>query len=535
MRLLSNLETASSKLIQIILLLGQPELDRQARLPDELRQLRQRISVRWQLGPLSRKETAAYVAHRLRIAAGAPRDLFSPGALRAIHRRSGGVPRLVNILCDRALLAGFGEGEARVSRQRVLAAAREIPDARSPVMRTVLARWARIAAGVVLFVAAAASGGWWAARSDLELPPLAQIAGALGLAREIPVATVAPNLEAEGVVAGRRTEAPRPEVESVDALLEASTDVEGRNAAPSPDIDPFEPTSEPTSNSSRVPEVLAGAPLAASPLPIEGIDATTGGSEAAEAGVTAKAPDLSASLVQISIDREADAPTGLLGRLVAGRDEDEVLTEAMAGLLGAFGLASDQMAREGASGPRSQLEAYGLTVLSLRSADWVDLRSLNHPALLQLTTEFGEARWVAVLGLDREVAHCIGVTENATIRVPLAALRDAWPGRALVVWRDFEVTPGLLELGESGEAVTWLQTALADLGYYKGDRSGYYDELTRDGVVAFQLVRRLEPDGTVGPRTKMALYDLLERYEVPRLSERPLSARTAMGEVGEPG
>ena len=126
-RLLSNLETASQKLIQI-LLLGQPELDRKLDSP-ELRQLRQRISVRWGLNPLTAKETREYVRHRVRVAAGAERDLFSAGALRAIYKRTQGVPRLVNVLCDRVLLAGYVARAPQISAAIVKQAAREIPDA----------------------------------------------------------------------------------------------------------------------------------------------------------------------------------------------------------------------------------------------------------------------------------------------------------------------------------------------------------------------------------------------------------------------
>ena len=107
-RLLSNLETSTSKLIQI-LLFGQPELDDKLD-SNELRQLRQRISVRWSLGSLSAAETREYVRHRLRIAAESDPDIFSSRALSEVHRRARGIPRLVNLLCDRALLAGYAAG-----------------------------------------------------------------------------------------------------------------------------------------------------------------------------------------------------------------------------------------------------------------------------------------------------------------------------------------------------------------------------------------------------------------------------------------
>jgi len=123
-RLLSNLETSTSKLLQI-LLFGQPELD--AKLDSrELRQLRQRIGVRWGLQALNRAETREYVRHRLRMASGAQAELFSEAALREVHRRSGGVPRLVNLICDRSLLAGYAAGVNPVGSGIVAGAAREI-------------------------------------------------------------------------------------------------------------------------------------------------------------------------------------------------------------------------------------------------------------------------------------------------------------------------------------------------------------------------------------------------------------------------
>ena len=128
LRLLSNLETSTEKLLQI-LLFGQPELD--ALLDsNELRQLRQRIGVRWRLDPLTTPEARDYVRHRLRVAAGNEADLFTPSALRELRRRSRGVPRLMNLLADRALLAGYADGAERVERAHVGRAAREILRAR---------------------------------------------------------------------------------------------------------------------------------------------------------------------------------------------------------------------------------------------------------------------------------------------------------------------------------------------------------------------------------------------------------------------
>jgi len=116
-RMLSNLETARGKLIQI-LLVGQPELGEKLGRP-ELRQLRQRISLVAELKPLSYEDTVRYIAHRLEVAGREDGGLFSRRALKVIYRASGGIPRLVNVICDKALVLGYGAG-AHVIRGRII-------------------------------------------------------------------------------------------------------------------------------------------------------------------------------------------------------------------------------------------------------------------------------------------------------------------------------------------------------------------------------------------------------------------------------
>jgi general secretion pathway protein A len=122
-RLLTNLETNTQKLLQIILI-GQPEL-RDLLAGHDLRQLAQRITGRYHLSPLTRDETAAYVRHRLRVA-GSTSDIFSPAALAEIYRLSRGVPRVINVICDRALLGCYTMDRHRVTAPLVREAASEV-------------------------------------------------------------------------------------------------------------------------------------------------------------------------------------------------------------------------------------------------------------------------------------------------------------------------------------------------------------------------------------------------------------------------
>ncbi len=122
-RLLTNLETNQRKLLQIIML-GQPELKDLLSRP-ELRQLSQRITARYHLRPLSRREVAAYVEHRLAIA-GAHTKLFPAIILGKLFLLSGGIPRLINLICDRALLGAYVQGKEGVDKRTLVKAAHEV-------------------------------------------------------------------------------------------------------------------------------------------------------------------------------------------------------------------------------------------------------------------------------------------------------------------------------------------------------------------------------------------------------------------------
>ena len=159
-RILSNLETDKEKLLQIILV-GQLNLQTLLRSP-ELRQLDQRVSIRYELKPLDAETVAAYVAHRLTIAGGSASVAFTAKALGLVHRISGGIPRLINLLCDRALLAGFSLKANRITPDMVQHAATSL-DLQPAILRPFewLKRRASLAsaAAVVLLAAVLAVGG----------------------------------------------------------------------------------------------------------------------------------------------------------------------------------------------------------------------------------------------------------------------------------------------------------------------------------------------------------------------------------------
>jgi general secretion pathway protein A len=172
LRLLSNLETATEKLLRLVLV-GQPQL-RTLLMDPSIAQLNQRITLRWHMGPLTYRETVAYVRHRLGVAsAGRVTQLFSTPALRLLHALSGGIPRLVNMIAHRAMLAAFVVRRPRITRRSVLRAYKEIKNVPLPGSTSTVRRAAWASAGAALGVGLVTLGAPRLARQAPVRPPAA--------------------------------------------------------------------------------------------------------------------------------------------------------------------------------------------------------------------------------------------------------------------------------------------------------------------------------------------------------------------------
>jgi general secretion pathway protein A len=172
LRMLSNLETDRDKLIQIILV-GQLELEERLKY-DELKQLAQRISIRYRLTPLTREETGAYVRHRLEVAGDGSSIKFMPRVLSRIHDLSKGIPRRINLICERALMAAYVDDEMKVSRKHLVRAIRSIEGEGDRISTVPVWLWPAIGCVVLIFATA-----WFAyqykpkmaLQSDITQPP----------------------------------------------------------------------------------------------------------------------------------------------------------------------------------------------------------------------------------------------------------------------------------------------------------------------------------------------------------------------------
>ncbi|MBS0376018.1 MAG: AAA family ATPase [Proteobacteria bacterium] len=216
-RLLTNLETATQKLLQIILV-GQPEL-REVLARNDLRQLAQRITGRYHLDPLSRPETAAYVRHRLKVA-GASGEIFTAGALAELHRLARGVPRLVNVIADRALLGAYTREEPRVTAPLVRHAASEVQG------RPVAAAWLPWAAGGAVALGLALLAFSLTVALGRHARPATAAGAAVATAPAAPPAAATP-----AATPAPATPPPAPAVPSVAEFLGAHAADTGTDAA----------------------------------------------------------------------------------------------------------------------------------------------------------------------------------------------------------------------------------------------------------------------------------------------------------------
>ena len=444
-RLLTNLETHKEKLLRIMLI-GQPELVDLLSRPD-LRQLASRITARYHLMPLSEVETAEYIRHRLRVA-GTTEELFPAPAIHEIHKATRGVPRLINILCDRALLGAYSQGLRRVQPETVRRAAGEsIGAVSAPIAST--ERWSL------------RKPGW------LQLPQsrLRWIeVGLTGVAVIISIALVYQTFFADRSAAPATTLSAHSEDTAAPAPEPSQPAAETRSAAP-------KASAKNTKNAAKPAAAPNNTTSAVKPT-----DAVPG-----TAGVAGAPPgaDLTTLL------QSSQSLPVVMSRLIRLWDRDTVLP------------SGSNVCRELS---QRKLECFK------GNGEWADLRTLNRPALLSLTTGRGEQQHVLLRGLTANFASI--ETGRGAISVPLDQIDALWTGEFLLLWHR-EISDNYLAQGSRGASVIWLRTRLAELDGSTPPTpvSDRFDADLAQQLKKFQSTHELEADGVLGIRTLIALGD----------------------------
>jgi len=513
-RLLTNLETTKHKLLQIFLI-GQPELRAMLASPD-LRQLNQRITARFHLKPLNASETAAYIDHRVTVA-GVDRPLFTGAALRRIHRYAGGVPRLINLLCDRSLLGAAVSRRMQVTPAIVTQAAREVNGSDDGALP---GRGAGLAVGLSLLLAIL-SGVW---------------IGGTGIVQTLPDRLAAWSGDRSEAVAVRDAlpafAKPEPDERAKPRTDHSSSEIHQLKAAGESPIDPMMADQSGERMSDDAPKLSDRADLEDQqqlaqqderavrsvmpdtdfgPVADAGSRETPAGSaslqESSGAGIPPRSPRISMVRVAPSVETlDAD----YLSREILA--DNAVVDE----LLRLWGVVTDVVV----SGLDCRaVAAFGLDC-ERGNGRWNELRRFDRPAALRITLADGRTGQVIISGIDDE--HATLDHGGRLLRVPIALLDERWSGDYLMLWRPPQPGARVIGRGSGGDVLAWLRQRLASLP--DSDLSpepARYDVEMINAIKRFQAEQGLSVDGVAGPRTLILLSNVLSAADVPRLSQSP--------------
>jgi len=488
LRLLSNLETTFDKLLQIILV-GQPELGDKLD-SHELRQLGQRITLSCHLTPLTFRETREYIRHRIRIASHKPGVNFSRSAFYTIYKYANGIPRLINIVCDRALLTGFSLEKKKINKHLVRSAIKELSGRRGHKsgamwqdkrVVTFLVVLCLVLFGVIFFP-----------------PRTSDMADMFGIL----------NKDRESVTSPVRTQPvlqdPSPllvaEINSIPALQRTDE----KNEPPSP--------GSPSVVSDPAPVPLTSAVQSSAP-DIEKTPIRNTQEPAVESTLTLR------ELLN-SLDRKTSrslAVTSVLDRWQAGLNPKQFLIDVDSDTL-----FFNQAAKQG-----------GLNVSQVDAT--LDLiKALNLPVLLKLTLpEDPSPKYAAVRRITDD--HVVLIVGRHTKAMTYDELPVYWTGGTHVVWKNFFNYAGTIPLNAPNDSILTLKIHLREIGFDTIDISSDYDEDTLFTIMTIQKKHGLPVDGIVGPLTKIALYNEMETLSIPRIvTASPVVQKTEENSSDEP-
>ncbi|MCE0557420.1 MULTISPECIES: ExeA family protein [unclassified Motilimonas] len=454
LRLLTNLETDRKKLLQIILI-GQPELQ-QLLKKDELRQLAQRITARYHLLPLNMIEVCNYIRHRLQVA-GCQLPIFSKSSLKEIHRQSGGVPRLINLICDRALLAAFANSDHTITPLLIKSVANEVRG--DGAVESLNARpfiYGAIALSAVLL-------------GVLTLP---YMSGPANVSED----------ELLAVVTGEISPAPEL-IENVDDVV-AQALAQGQLNAQETEQEEEQETeldgdAEPTQIVATVNNTISMA------------SETVASKKPAKAGVDQTPNDL-------KIQRR-------LEKVVVDSREPEA---AMQNLYKVWGY---EVPLQQATCERAR--AAGLHCLNSNGSIRT-LKEMNHPAVVKMYDKRNDVYFATLIARDEKGFELLINTRR--VKVSESWFNAHWSGAYTLFWQAPTGYEKAIGFGARGAAVQWLDDSLASVLGHSMRNAREFDYELQDRVMRFQDQHHLEADGIAGVQTILRL-NLAVNNTMPKL------------------
>jgi len=488
-RLLTNLETAHKKLLQIILV-GQPELNHTLAQP-EMRQTAQRITARYHLEPLGLVETRGYIEHRLKVA-GLDTRIFTNRAVKTVHKAARGIPRLINSICDRALLAAYVEGKKTIDRKLTKRASEEVlgTGVINGGQASAKSVWGSLTLVIVL-VTALLIGAFDPYQWGLH-DKMARILAPLSPPEKLTPKKVAPEPAPEPAPAPEPVPepapepVPEPEPEPVPA------------PEPVPEPEP-EIKAEPIITPDTMPEAIMpdGSP------PPPGLDLAVDDAEGPRVtGMTDGGAPLFEADEKIDISK---AQGTLIGDLIKSGTPDRAFLQL-------FELWNQDYLKLAGLTPCDKAEKAGLSCHQ-GETDVTGLKAMNRPVVVSFLMPDDERLYGVISTIETDLVGesvTIDFGERAvTMRTQAFGLR--WPGDYLVMWKPHDIIRRPVTFGQQGQDVVELRRVLAKAGYpdgaqdLEGQGSVFFGPSLREQVRRFQQDHGLEPDGIAGPQTVMRI------------------------------
>ena len=516
LRLLSNLETAKHKLLHIILV-GQPELKEKLD-SHELRQLRQRISLSCRLIPLSFKDVRNYIQHRIDVASGKPEIQFDDAAYRSIYNYSKGIPRLINIVCDRALLTAFGLDQKEITQNIVRASIKELTDKSAINKNSFNKRKKAILffsiLSLILFMIIYYHPGLLRVNTTFNSPETKKLDTLHSNNVKTTVPTVTTSDAKKPVPAATATAKKEP--------VSAVTVSESKELVPAP----------------TASESIESVPTVTATIKKEPVPAVTVSESIKD--VPAVAASESKKPVPLIIASESKKIE--VQKVKTLEPVIEPLTEParnLGNLLETMNrLSSRHMAIKVA------LNLWHIEPEIKPDLDTIDddydffrlvskennllirqikgnlnaIKKLNLPVILAVhLNKIAPPVYFALVKIDTQKVALRGGKQDISIELSPVELESYWSGVAYIPWKNFLSLKGTIPIDCPKDSITTLKMLLKDIGFKEIEINPFYDDKTRQAVKEIQKKYGLHIDGTVGSTTKIALYNEKKVFKQPHI------------------
>ncbi|MDH3357095.1 MAG: AAA family ATPase [Desulfobacteraceae bacterium] len=492
LRLLSNLETAKHKLLHIILV-GQPELKEKLD-SHELRQLRQRISLSCRLTPLNFKDVRNYIQHRINVASGKPGIQFADAAYRSIYNYSKGIPRLINIVCDRALLTAYGLDQKEITQKIVRASIKELTD-RNGINENNFKKQKK---AILLF-------------SILSLIIFMVIYFRPGLFR---VNTIfnSPETKKLDTLHSNNVKKTFPAVTAPDVKQSVPVVVtpDAKKTVPAVTVtDKKEPVPAVTVSESKKPIPIVTASELKEPIPI----VTASESKKIEAQ---KAKEMEPVIEPIT------EPARNLGNLLETMNRLSSRHMAIKVALNLWHIEPEikpnmDTIDDDQDFFRLVSKENNLSIRRIKG-NLNAIKKLNLPVILtvHLNKDIPPV-YLTLIKIDSQKVTLRGGKQDISIELSPVELESYWSGEAYVPWKNFLSLTGTIPIDSPKDSITTLKMLLRDIGFKEVEINPFYDDKTRQAVKEIQKKYGLHIDGTVGSTTKIALYSEKKVFKQPHI------------------